>query len=101
MIFIDRINELKALNDRYDSGKAEFVVVYGRRRVGKTELLKQFMNNHDGIIFTMHEESEKLQLNRFSKRLSDFFDDNVLSKNSLNNFDSLFEYLYTKSLKQR
>ena len=51
MIFIDRINELKALNDRYDSGKAEFVVVYGRRRVGKTELLKQFMNNHDGIIF--------------------------------------------------
>ncbi|AGO61898.1 ATP-binding protein [Ferroplasma acidarmanus] len=53
MIFIDRINELKALNDRYDSGKAEFIVIYGRRRVGKTELLKQFMNNHDGIIFTM------------------------------------------------
>ena len=101
MIFIDRINELKALNDRYDSGKAEFVVVYGRRRVGKTELLKQFMNNHDGIIFTTHEESEKLQLNRFSKRLSDFFDDYVLSKNSLNNFDSLFEYLYTKSLNKR
>ena len=53
MIFIDRINELKALNDSYDSGKAELVVVYGSRRVGKTELLKQVMNNHDGIIFTM------------------------------------------------
>ena len=71
MIFIDRINELKALNNRYNSGKAEFKVIYGRRRLGKTELMKQFMNNHDGIIFTMREESEKIQLNRFSKGLSD------------------------------
>ena len=62
MIFIDRINELKALNDRYDSGKAEFVVVYGRRRVGKTELLKQFMNNHDWIILTMWNNRQRYNL---------------------------------------
>ena len=62
MIFIDRINELKALNDRYDSGKEEFVVVYGRRRVGKTELLKQIMNNHDGIIFTMWNNRQRYNL---------------------------------------
>ncbi len=73
MEFINRINELKALNFRYNSNRAEFIVIYGRRRVGKTELIKQFMKNHEGIIFTGREESEKIQLERLSKTLGIFF----------------------------
>jgi hypothetical protein len=39
MMFINRETELQILEERFSSGQAEFFVLYGRRRVGKTELL--------------------------------------------------------------
>jgi AAA+ ATPase superfamily predicted ATPase len=41
-MFVDRDRELALLEERYASGRAELFVLYGRRRVGKTELLTQF-----------------------------------------------------------
>ena len=43
--FIGREEELQTLQDIKDSGKAEFVAVYGRRRVGKTYMIQQFFDN--------------------------------------------------------
>ena len=43
--FIGRQKEIQLLQDVMDSNKAEFVAVYGRRRVGKTYLIQQFFNN--------------------------------------------------------
>ena len=40
-MFIGRERELAALNKLYESDKFEFVVIYGRRRVGKTALISQ------------------------------------------------------------
>ena len=37
--FIGRNNELKELNARYNSGRKEFGVIYGRRRIGKSALI--------------------------------------------------------------
>lgn len=51
-MFIGREKELTALNDLYNSGKLEFVVLYGRRRVGKTELIKHFIDDKNAIYFT-------------------------------------------------
>ena len=42
---IGRKEEIKLLDDCLYSGKAEFLVVYGRRRVGKTYLIKEYFNN--------------------------------------------------------
>lgn len=41
-MFIGREKELNFLNDKYNSKKAELIVLYGRRRIGKTETLKEF-----------------------------------------------------------
>lgn len=41
-MFIGREEELQLLNDLYQSEKFEFMVLYGRRRVGKTSLLQEF-----------------------------------------------------------
>ena len=41
-MFIGRENELQLLEDLYTSSKFEFLVLYGRRRVGKTSLLQEF-----------------------------------------------------------
>ena len=40
-MFFDRHQELAALERMFQSEVAEFFVLYGRRRVGKTELLTQ------------------------------------------------------------
>ena len=41
-MFYGRRTELNALNALFESGKFEFAVIYGRRRVGKTMLLNEF-----------------------------------------------------------
>ena len=43
-MFIGRDRELKTLSNLYATDKFEFAVIYGRRRVGKTELIKQFID---------------------------------------------------------
>ena len=43
-MFIGRENELNTLNRLYNSDKFEFTVIYGRRRVGKTALINEFVN---------------------------------------------------------
>ncbi|MCL1978681.1 MAG: ATP-binding protein, partial [Methanomassiliicoccaceae archaeon] len=50
--FIGRRKELIALNKWYSSDKFEFVVVYGRRRVGKTALLDEFIKDKKHILIS-------------------------------------------------
>lgn len=44
-MFIGRKNELLQLNRLYNSGKFEFAVIYGRRRVGKTAIINEFVKD--------------------------------------------------------
>ena len=42
---VGRINEIKLLESKYNSDKSEFVALYGRRRVGKTYLIRSVFQN--------------------------------------------------------
>ncbi len=68
-MFIGRKRELEFLQDCYASSKAELVVVYGRRRIGKTELLKQFSQDKQVVFYACTECTNTEQLERFSQRL--------------------------------
>jgi AAA+ ATPase superfamily predicted ATPase len=68
-------------------------VLYGRRRVGKSELIDQFLRTATGIHLVAREESKHLQLRRFSADLSAYFQDPFLQKNGFSDWDSFFEYL--------
>ena len=50
-MFIGRERELSKLNKMYQSEMFEFAVLYGRRRVGKTTLIREFMRDKDGIFY--------------------------------------------------
>ena len=50
-MFIGRERELTALNTLYESDRFEFVVIYGRRRVGKTALISRFIEDKNAIYF--------------------------------------------------
>lgn len=48
-MFIGRKYELLQLNRLYNSGKFEFAVIYGRRRVGKTAIINEFVKDKNAI----------------------------------------------------
>ena len=51
-MFIGREKELKSLETHYESGGFEFFCIYGRRRVGKTELIKEFIKGKKAVFYT-------------------------------------------------
>lgn len=68
-MFVGRERELKKLNTMYQSGQFEFAVLYGRRRVGKTTLIREFMREKQGIYYISVEGAKKENLSGLSKAL--------------------------------
>ena len=71
-MFIGRERELASLNKLYNSGKFEFVVLYGRRRVGKTALINHFIDGKPTIYFMGVESNAKQNLENFSKNIVEY-----------------------------
>ena len=71
-MFIGRENELNTLNRLYHSDKFEFAVIYGRRRVGKTALINEFVKGKDTIFFTGVETNSKQNLDNFSRCIMEY-----------------------------
>ncbi len=90
MTFYDREAELDTLTDAVESPGADFIVVYGRRRVGKTELLKEFCTNRPHIYFLAAQEAEHRQRQKFLDQIADHFDERVPR---IDGWDEAFEYL--------
>lgn len=77
--FIDRDKELETLEKQYSFDSSSFVIVYGRRRVGKTSLISKFLENHlDSIFFLATEESEKQNLKVFQAKVAEFIGNDYL-----------------------
>ncbi|WP_297500207.1 hypothetical protein [Thermococcus sp.] len=55
----------------YSSPGSSFLVIYGRRRVGKTALVKEFLRNKLGIYFFVGEKDEALLLEEYSRKIED------------------------------
>ncbi len=68
-MFIGRTRELAALDRLYQSDRFEFAAIYGRRRVGKTTLINQFINDKKAIYFMGVESNAKQNLENFSRSI--------------------------------
>lgn len=90
--FVDRFQELKTLENEYNNNSSSFVILYGRRRIGKTELLNQFSHNKKCIRFLATEESEKMNRDTFSKIVSEYTSNNLIEKANLS-WEELFEQI--------
>jgi hypothetical protein len=68
-MFIGREAELSFLQDKYDENRGQLVVLYGRRRVGKTETLREFCKDKPHIFYSCTQCTDKAQLAKFSKQI--------------------------------
>lgn len=68
-MFIGRKTELAFLNARYEEKRGQLIVLYGRRRVGKTETLREFCKGKPHVFFSCTQTTDAMQLVRFSTQL--------------------------------
>jgi len=99
---IGRKQEIRELEDFYYSGRPEFIIVYGRRRVGKTFLVKEYFKEDFAFYYTGKiGSSKKENLADFDKAMKEYgSDDDTPSKNWSDAFHKL-KYLLQKSNSQR
>ena len=71
--FINRYEELGFLEERYRNKNFEFFVIYGRRRVGKTELIKNFLKDKEHIYFLCDKGGTERNVERFKRKISEYF----------------------------
>ena len=91
---IGRSNELGVLNSLYESSKFEYLVMYGRRRVGKTTLLQEFAKDKNAVFFPAQEKNDALNLQDFSKMIQMRLDGMFIS--SFEGWKEAFEYIDKK-----
>jgi hypothetical protein len=97
MAFIDRERELSFLEERWREPKAQFVVLWGKRRVGKTELVKQFAAKKPHVYFLAESTSEKEQLRRFSQVMGRFFSEPLLETRGFAGWEESFQYVQARN----
>jgi len=89
MKFIGRRDELSALNREYTNGHG-FVVIYGRRRIGKTTLIKEFIKDKKALYFLADMESERQNMNKLTSKIADFTGQSYLSNVRFDTWQKLF-----------
>jgi AAA+ ATPase superfamily predicted ATPase len=94
--FVDRESELAFLNKEWKSKEARFVIVYGKRRVGKTELILQFMKDRPHLYFLADKIPDNLQVKKFSQSVGNFFNDDVLARRGFENWEDTLRYIAEK-----
>jgi AAA+ ATPase superfamily predicted ATPase len=76
MTIIGRQYEQRQLQKIFQSDEAEFIAIYGRRRVGKTHLIREFFDKKSCVFFRssgIHKGSLKKQLEKFKKEIENTF----------------------------
>ncbi len=92
MKFIGRKSELGKLNAEYDRGSS-FVVIYGRRRVGKTALIKEFLKKKTAFYFLATEELESQSMKRLAGVVARATKNTLLQKATFTDWLDLFQVI--------
>ena len=99
-MFIGREQELASLNRLYTSDKFEFAVIYGRRRVGKTALINEFIKDKKAIYFMGVESNEKQNLENFSRNILEYRT-GIQAETAFLTFQAALEYVFKMSEEER
>lgn len=101
-MFYCRDEELRKLNKRYDEGNFECVVIYGRRRVGKTTIINEFCKEKPTIFFSaLLEGTEKDNLKVLSRAIYAYKEPEAMEAPEYPSFDSALDEVTRLASKER
>ena len=89
--FVDREQEMETLQSEYEREGSALVVLYGRRRVGKTTLISEFIKGKKALFFLASEEAEAQNRNAFREKVAEFIDSALLRSADIKSWDVLFK----------
>lgn len=89
--FVNRNSELATLEAEYQSKESAFVIIYGRRRVGKTTLISQFSQDKKSVYFLATEESESLNRRAFQGITAEMLDNQLLKNATIERWEDIFQ----------
>lgn len=93
-MFVNRVEELNYLEKLSKEEGPRLHIVYGRRRIGKTELLRQFAKDKKHLFFSSDLSSEQEQLRQFTEKIYRLTKQSFLKTQSFNSWESLLRYLF-------
>lgn len=100
-MFYGRQSELNSMNKRYAGGKFECIVMYGRRRVGKTSLIKEFCKDKPVIFFSALNASSGENLDALSKAVFEYKTPDNLSYPKFHSYEDVLEEISKMAQEQR
>ena len=89
--FVDREMEMDTLQGEYERSGSALVVMYGRRRVGKTTLISEFIKDKKALFFLASEESEAQNRTAFKDKAADFTGNALLKDADIKSWDTIFK----------
>jgi uncharacterized protein len=94
-MFIGRTEELRLLENAYLSEKSEMVIIYGRRRIGKSALVSQFIRDkpHVFAFEALEDGNTPAQLAHFARQLARRLDEPLLKDVEFKEWDRAFDYV--------
>lgn len=100
MKFINREKELGYLDSFWKKEGAQFIAIYGKRRVGKTTLIKHFLKDKPHVYFLAQKISEQENLRTLGELTGALFGEDVLVEKGFSNWPSFFRYFQKRTDKR-
>ena len=91
-MFIGRERELASLKEFYEKDGIGMTVIYGRRRIGKSTLITEFVKDKKPIFYTATKVGKNRNLELFSKQVVDLFLPGV-ENISFNTIEAVFDFI--------
>jgi AAA+ ATPase superfamily predicted ATPase len=99
--FIDREEELSLLEREWQGAGGRLIILYGRRRIGKTRLIDEFIRGKPGILYIAEDASPHIQIAQLKARCAEYFNDPLLAELDIRTWEQLFTYLAQKPISER
>lgn len=99
MRFVNRESELNFLNEKWQQNSAQLIIIYGKRRIGKTEISIQFAKDKPHIYFLCERIASASQLKKFTEAIGEYFKDEFLPTEGFKDWEVAFKYIANKKEK--
>lgn len=97
-LFIDRKEEMSFLDERYHKKEFDFFVIYGRRRIGKTELIKHFIKNKPHIYVLCNKAGTSANILKFRQETAKYLSEPEIASENL---EEIFSHLVSRAKERK